>query len=584
MNLLRLALMVRNAKAVNSDTTPTTFSFTDQTNVPLSTVVTFNAITVEGITEATSVSISGDASSEYRKNGGEWTSAPVTVVAGDTIQPRHTSSSSNSTPVNTVVTIGGVSDTATSATLAASGWQLAAGHYETAKIAMEIIAPRAGLTTANRYYKAYPGLEYRVPVVVLGGAWPFKYELTVAPSGMTVGETYGSSNHGVITWSNPTTSGSPHTVTVRVTDQAGTIATVTYTITVTSTGYLFIDAVNGNDVNPGTAALPKQTINGWFNSAKTDSTYANYHIIYRTGTYNTSAAPIEGGVRMACTFDRKPKVHYAYPGESAVIDTTGSHWINYSDSAGNYWWSGLRFEGIGASNSEKCLAWDSGSGVDNIVLFENTFAQSPTGTTGQNPSVLFSANGGSVSNYIAIVGNTFAGTDNYMMFLGYYCNKGVIENNVVQNCDGNGFYLKTNFQFWSIRKNTGLTGNNNHLVAVNTYSTADDVEVCWNNYKTTGYGIATDQSGALGEMWDYRNTWQIDSNIAQNNAGGNWYATRNVVRYTSGTQGYATSGSTVTITRTELLAATSGLIDTSTGLLTGADRTNYLGIRGHEVA
>src|SRR5689334_3733291 len=89
-----------------------------------------------------------------------------------------------------------------SAALSGSGsaWQLAAGHYETAKIPLEIIAPRAGLTTANRYYKTYPGIAYRVPVVVLGGAFPFKFELLTAPSGMTIGQYDGDTDYGVINW------------------------------------------------------------------------------------------------------------------------------------------------------------------------------------------------------------------------------------------------------------------------------------------------------------------------------------------------------------------------------------------------
>lgn len=99
------------------DTTPDAFSFTDQTNVARSTVITSAPITVAGIDAPANISVTGG---EYSINGGAFTSSPGvgTVVNGDQIRARNTSSGSYSTAVNTAVTIGGVSDTFTSTTLA----------------------------------------------------------------------------------------------------------------------------------------------------------------------------------------------------------------------------------------------------------------------------------------------------------------------------------------------------------------------------------------------------------------------------------------------------------------------------------
>ena len=102
------------------DGTPDAFSFTDVTNASLSTLETSNTITVSGINTTVSASISGDASSQVQQNGGAWGSGPLTVSNGDTLTVRHTSSPSNSTAVNTTLTIGGVSDTFTSTTVAAT--------------------------------------------------------------------------------------------------------------------------------------------------------------------------------------------------------------------------------------------------------------------------------------------------------------------------------------------------------------------------------------------------------------------------------------------------------------------------------
>lgn len=96
------------------DTTPNAFTFTDQTGVARSTVITSAAITVAGIDAPATISVSGGT---YDINGsGTFVSTPGTVEAGDTVRARHTSSASYETATNTVITIGGVSDTFTSTT------------------------------------------------------------------------------------------------------------------------------------------------------------------------------------------------------------------------------------------------------------------------------------------------------------------------------------------------------------------------------------------------------------------------------------------------------------------------------------
>ena len=98
------------------DTTPDAFAFTDQTGVALLTLTASNIITVAGIDSAAAVTVSGG---EYRINGGAWTAAAGTVSVNDTVQVRHTSSGSYSTTVNTVLSIGGVTDTFSTTTVAA---------------------------------------------------------------------------------------------------------------------------------------------------------------------------------------------------------------------------------------------------------------------------------------------------------------------------------------------------------------------------------------------------------------------------------------------------------------------------------
>jgi hypothetical protein len=98
------------------DSIPAQFTFTDRTNVTLSTVITSNTITITGINTAANISITGG---EYSVNGGSYTSSSGTVNNGNTVTVRQTSSGSYSTKTDAILTIGGVSDTFSVTTLAA---------------------------------------------------------------------------------------------------------------------------------------------------------------------------------------------------------------------------------------------------------------------------------------------------------------------------------------------------------------------------------------------------------------------------------------------------------------------------------
>jgi hypothetical protein len=100
-----------------ADTVPDAFTFTDQNNVPLSTLVTSNTITVTGVDVGVNVPISVTGG-EYSVNGGTYTSIAGNVQVNDLITVRHTSSSSGSIVVNTTLDIGGITDIFSSTTIA----------------------------------------------------------------------------------------------------------------------------------------------------------------------------------------------------------------------------------------------------------------------------------------------------------------------------------------------------------------------------------------------------------------------------------------------------------------------------------
>jgi hypothetical protein len=101
------------------DTTPDPFSFTAQTGVEQSALITSNAVTITGIDAPAPVTVSGG---EYSIGcTSTFTSASGTVNNDETICVRHTSSSSPNGSVNTTLVVGGVSAVFSSTTASGGG-------------------------------------------------------------------------------------------------------------------------------------------------------------------------------------------------------------------------------------------------------------------------------------------------------------------------------------------------------------------------------------------------------------------------------------------------------------------------------
>jgi hypothetical protein len=95
-----------------SDITPDPFSFTARTDVPQSTIIESNAITVTGVNASTAISITGGeyaVSTDSGSTWGSWTSAEGTVCPSNQVKVHLTSSESFVTLTTATLTIGGVS-------------------------------------------------------------------------------------------------------------------------------------------------------------------------------------------------------------------------------------------------------------------------------------------------------------------------------------------------------------------------------------------------------------------------------------------------------------------------------------------
>lgn len=440
--------------------------------------------------------------------------------------------------------------------------------------ALEIIQPRAGLDTTNRYYKAYPGLEYQVPIAAIGGRYPNTYALTSGPSGMSI-----NSATGILTWPNPTTSGSPHSVTVQVTDTLGATASVTWPITVTTSGFIFVQA-GAADGGTGTFASPFNDIGDWYIS-KSNSAYSGQFIYYRAGAYATAAAPIEDGWRLAMP-GHKPTVWLAYPGESPMINVAGSH-ISPYPSVSNWY-----MEGLTIRNMDTDFGVRIDSGGNNMVFYRNTFDDMPVGAGGggTNASGVMISNGGSKSNYIAFVDNTFSdfvGGTAYGI-LGYYADKVLVERNMFTNItasDSKGVGPKMNNSYWFIRDNR-MSVPNGQAIWVDTYPTTGNVEASYNLARGDMALWVGQEIGGWGSFESYRNTYDGTVELSNFTVGPASFNS-DVIVNSSGSANHIDYSGGMTPSVTTVLSGTTatGILDAN-GNLQGSYRTTYLGTRGYE--
>jgi hypothetical protein len=145
-----------------ADSTPIQFTFIDQTNVPLSSEIISNTITVSGINTAAVISVVGGT---YSVNGGVYRSASYIVNNGDTVIVKQTSSANYSTKTDATLNIGGVSDTFSVTTLASP--DITSPDQFTFTDATDV-APNTEVTSNTI---TVSGINTAVPISITGGTY-----------------------------------------------------------------------------------------------------------------------------------------------------------------------------------------------------------------------------------------------------------------------------------------------------------------------------------------------------------------------------------------------------------------------------
>jgi hypothetical protein len=321
------------ANVPDPDLIPDQFAFVAQTSVSKDSTRTSAAVTVAGLDQAILFTASGGTID--KNNDGNFLSAQ-SLNTGDTMRARHTASAFSGTRVDTVVTGGGISATFSSTTATEDG----ENEIDAANFPLELIFPRAagtrpstdtvaGTATPNVAanhpgLRAYPGLRYRVKVAYIGGSLPLTFSLTNAPTGMTI------DTDGLITWEAPATTSTPS---ITITDAEGVSITEPFTVTVSTTGFKFVDGragVGDDTTGTGSAAAPWRT---WSKmqtaSSAGDITYfrnADGATVYTTNLAHNNAGgwvsdfnPVGNWKRMELNAATRSVWWRGYPGDAQVI-------------------------------------------------------------------------------------------------------------------------------------------------------------------------------------------------------------------------------------------------------------------------
>lgn len=114
-------VMTRGKFVGGTDIVPDQFNFVDMVDVPINGVVTSLPITITGINAPSPITV---VAGEFSINGGAFQASPAFVNEFDQVRARHVSSASFLGFASTVITVGGISDTFTSQTVADSAEDL----------------------------------------------------------------------------------------------------------------------------------------------------------------------------------------------------------------------------------------------------------------------------------------------------------------------------------------------------------------------------------------------------------------------------------------------------------------------------
>ncbi|MBW2527004.1 MAG: hypothetical protein JRI23_22680 [Deltaproteobacteria bacterium] len=411
--------------------------------------------------------------------------------------------------------------------------QLPAGHFVPAKMSLEIVSPRPSdeIGPDSTYLWAHEGVRYEVPIGAIGGAWPFSYEVVDGPDGMTVvsdlvetGDHYERhANYGVVTYTPPAGSeGSTFSYTVRVTDQEGTVAEVSVSVTVQAAKFLFVAPDDGTPNGTGTLADPLRGFAAMYGGLSADATFAGRLCYFRDGAFDmVGGSDSNGNCRLGGA--TKPKVWRAFPDEEPVFDCSTAKVTFNGGDMDDCCFAGIRWENGRQDVANAHFIWAS-SGFDRGLFWRNTFYNLQRGQTGNdNPAAIFLSAPSNHRRHVVVMSNVFeqmgpGGGNGVAGYDSYALDYSLFENNEARDCTSSYcLWLKGGHRFTTVRGERASEGNSVGTVMLNVSlgmdggtERSESVEVGYCSITTTSgsavrfcWATTADQTGPL---WIYRCT------------------------------------------------------------------------------
>ena len=451
---------------------------------------------------------------------------------------------------------------------------------------LELTNIRANMSANNRAARAYPGLEYNIRAAVIGGAYPYTFSLLNAPPGMTIDRW-----RGEISWRDPRASASP---TIVVVDAKGTKVSATWTITVTSEGFRFVDAVTGRGAagggcdsgcGDGTATNPWRTMGDVYRSAGPGE-----FVYFRNGTYSVTdlpkARPGSPWERVEFAERRNPVVWLAQPGQSPVIDFGYRPGVESAPlirlSGTNVYVDG--FETI----HSRLIAFQfvSASGTGPTFRRLKMHAHGP-GIDGSNASFIMTMTNPTPSDYGVIQDCEFWDVTGASVTIKIYAQRKLLIEDTVHHDAPVAIELKDDVRQFTVRGNS-FDVISSTAIGGNMHESTTHGEILFNNVRA-GVALDLNQDGMAGPVEVYRNTFvglvQVRNTDADD---GPFILSRNVI--VSEDRGYRGSrvrladvSAPERVVLTDNLAGPpSGALIDKSGQLQGK-YLQYLGTRGHQL-
>jgi hypothetical protein len=513
-------------------------------------------------------------------------------------------------------------------------WRLPDGHYVSARMPMTLVHPRPDPETNPwaRHKHAYPGIEYRIPVAVQGGAYPFFYEVLEGPAGMTVGQQYGLPDYGELTWT-PINQNGVHKVRIRVTDQDFTQVETQFEITVGTENFVFVDA-NAARSGDGTIGSPLKSfreLHGRTGSSYPVTPHAGKVAYLRGGVYFVDDTPVP---EILFQGSHTPGSVLGYPGESAVLDLiNGKMTLREHD----IFFGSIRFkENPDLGLLDPLINWDTSSGTRlrfhegwpslsnasrmfqptttfaRLTFFDVKLTDFTTPRFNNGPGLKDSGNNGGLH-----IGAKSHGSDRYSQYHTYWrivtdnmtgrafgslygTQYGVLEASVHGPAAGRLIDLKEQNDLWSFRRNIAIEPDYSpgdeflyQKMSTRRYSTPQRVEFCYNIaharnggsvFGTSSTADSNDDIPAGTASFIYRNT--IIGNVSGQANKRYLLQFQNNVWIRDGAH-HPSSGPERTVEVIDDLTGSATdlprMLDENYALK-GEFRDKYLGKRGHEIA